>query len=45
MGLIVFLFESMTPINFVQVEEHSLLDFTLSIVNGYGVIVLVKTSC
>lgn len=43
-GLVIFQFECMWPINLVQIQKHPLLNFTFSVVYRNWVIVLIKTT-
>jgi len=44
MIIVFFELKRLWPVNFIQIQKHSLLDFTLSIVDGNWIIMLVKAT-
>jgi len=44
MADIVFLLQSIRPVNFIQIEKHPLFNFTFSVVDGDRVVIFIETS-
>ena len=43
MADIIFLFQSIRPVNFVQIKKHPLFNFTFPVVDGDRVVIFIET--